>query len=112
MLKDRGNMKWTAMMLPEHLVEIKKWKQEQFYDKKRELTEWEFEEIEQTIQRSFKQQTNIKLSLWSSNKLHEVIGVITGVDAFKKEMLLETDFTIKRIRFEEVQKAYLVDSHD
>lgn len=53
MLRDRGNMKWTAMMLPEHLVEIKKWKEEQFYDIKRELTEWELEEIEQTIQRAF-----------------------------------------------------------
>ncbi|WP_369436109.1 hypothetical protein [Lysinibacillus fusiformis] len=30
MLRDRGTMKWTAMMLPEHLVEIKKWKQQQF----------------------------------------------------------------------------------
>lgn len=53
MLHDRGNMKWTSMMLPEHLVEIKKWKKEQHFDKKRELTEWELEEIEQTIQRRF-----------------------------------------------------------
>ncbi|MFE3576768.1 hypothetical protein [Lysinibacillus sp. NPDC059133] len=49
MLKDRGNMKWTAMTLPEHLVKIREWKEEQFHDKKRELTEWELEEIEQTI---------------------------------------------------------------
>ncbi|WP_445477385.1 hypothetical protein ACULLL_12705 [Lysinibacillus irui] len=27
-------MKWTAMMLPEHLVEIKRWKKEQYYNKK------------------------------------------------------------------------------
>ncbi|WP_134024017.1 YolD-like family protein [Lysinibacillus sp. YR326] len=53
MIKDRGSMKWTAMMLSEHLVEIRKWKEEQFYDKKRELTEWELEEIEQTIQLAF-----------------------------------------------------------
>lgn len=112
MLKDRGNMKWTAMMLPEHLIEIRKWKEEQFHDKKRELTEWEFEEIEHIIQRAYKQQTNIKLSLWDNNKLHEVNGIITGVDTFKKELLLETDFSIKRIPFEELQKAYLVDTDD
>lgn len=33
MLNDRGNMKWTALMLPEHLVQLKEWKKEQFYEK-------------------------------------------------------------------------------
>ena len=54
MINDRGSMKWIAMMLPEHLVKIREWKQEQFYDKKCDLTEWELEEIELTIQRGFK----------------------------------------------------------
>ncbi|MGE7840072.1 hypothetical protein ACQKNX_04705 [Lysinibacillus sp. NPDC093712] len=43
MINDRGNMKWTSFMLHEHLVKLKEWKQEQFYDAKRELTEWELE---------------------------------------------------------------------
>ncbi|WP_418302363.1 YolD-like family protein [Lysinibacillus fusiformis] len=54
MLHDRGNMKWTSLMLPEHLVQLKEWKKEQYHDKKHDLTEWELEEIEQTIQRAFK----------------------------------------------------------
>lgn len=112
MLRDRGNMKWTAMMLPEHLVKIREWKQEQFYDKKRELTEWELEEIEQTIQRAFKMHTLVKLTLWDHNKFHNEIGVVTGADAYKKELLLETDTAIKRITFDKIQKASLVDSDD
>ena len=31
MLKDRGNKKWTAMMLTEHVAKIRKW-QESAYD--------------------------------------------------------------------------------
>lgn len=112
MIKDRGNMKWTAMMLPEHLVKIREWKEEQFYDKKRELTEWELEEIEGTIQRAFKQRMNIKLTLWNDNRLREVRGIITGVDVYKKMMLLETDFAVNRILFEEIQKVFLVDTDD
>ncbi|QGG53918.1 YolD-like family protein [Lysinibacillus pakistanensis] len=112
MLNDRGNMKWTAMMLPEHLKLIKEWKREQFYDKKRDLTEWELEEIEQTIQRAFKLQKLVKLTLWDHNKFHDEIGRITGTDLYKKELLLDADLSIKRIQFEKIQKASLVDTDD
>lgn len=112
MLRDRGNMKWTAMMLPEHLVKIREWKQEQFYDKKRELTEWELEEIEQTIQRACKRQNLVRLTLWEQNKLHDEVGRVTGTDAYKKELLLDTDLSVKRITFDQIQKASIVDGDD
>ncbi|MFF2793322.1 YolD-like family protein [Lysinibacillus xylanilyticus] len=112
MIQDRGNMKWTSLMLPEHLVEIRKWKEEQFHEKKRELSEWELEEIEQTIQRAFKMKEQVKLMLWSDNKLLDVVGFVTGVDVFKKELLLETDTSIKHIVFDHIQNASLVNSDD
>ncbi|MCL1696338.1 YolD-like family protein [Lysinibacillus sp. BPa_S21] len=112
MLKDRGSQKWTALMLPEHLVEIRKWKQEQFYDKKRELTEWELEEIEQTIQRAAAMQKHITLTLWNSNHLQDKTGLVTGIDPYKKELLLDTDISVKRISFYDIQDAKLVDADD
>lgn len=112
MLFDRGSKKWTAMMLPEHLVEIREWKKEQFYDKKRELTDWELEEIEQTIQRAFKSQKLITLTLWSHHNLQDKTGLVTGMDPIKKELLLDTDISIKRLAFNEIQDAKLVDIDD
>lgn len=112
MLHDRGNMKWTSLMLPEHLVQLKEWKKEQCYDKKRDLTEWELEDIEQTIQRAFKLRKLVKLTLWDHNKLQDKVGLITGVDTYKKELLLDTDLSIKRIKFDMIQKASLVDEDD
>ncbi len=109
MLKDRGNMKWTAMMLPEHLEKIREWKQEQFYDKKRDLTDWELEEIEQTIQRAFKLRKLVTLTLWHNHNFHDETGLVTGMDQLKKEMLLDTDIAIKRILFDDVQSAKLLD---
>lgn len=87
MLHDRGNMKWTSLMLPEHLVQLKEWKKEQYYDKKCDLTEWELEEIEQTIQRAFKLRKIVKLTLWNHNILQNQVGLITGVETYKKELL-------------------------
>ncbi|MFJ3389951.1 YolD-like family protein [Lysinibacillus sp. NPDC086135] len=112
MLNDRGNMKWTAMMLPEHLMKIKEWKQEQYYDKKRELTEWEMEEIEQIVQLAYKLHEEVKITFWSDNKLHDVGGKITAINAFHKELLLDIDISIKRITFDQIQKASMVNIDD
>ncbi|MCL1701645.1 YolD-like family protein [Lysinibacillus sp. Bpr_S20] len=112
MLKDRGSMKWTAMMLPEHLVEIKKWKEEQFHDKKRELTEWELEEIEQKIQRAFKSQKLVTLTMWQNNNLRDEKGLVTGMDPLKKELILDADISVKRISFNDIQDAKLIDADD
>ncbi len=112
MINDRGNIKWTSLMLPEHLVKIKEWKKEQFHDKKRELTEWEMEEIEQIVQRAYKLHKEVKLTLWSENKLHDVIGMITAINAFHKELLLDMDISIKCITFDQIQKASMVNIDD
>lgn len=112
MLHDRGNMKWISLMLPEHLKLLKGWKKEQYYGKKCELTEWELDEIEQTIHRAFKLQKLIKLTLWDQNKQNDLLGLVTGADTYKKELLFETDLSIKRISFEHIQKALMVDEDD
>ncbi|MFJ8091108.1 YolD-like family protein [Lysinibacillus sp. NPDC095746] len=112
MLKDRGTKKWGAMMLPEHLVKIREWKQEQFYDKKRELIEWELEGIEQTIQRAFKLRKLVTLTLWQNHNLRDETGLVAGMDPYKKELQLETDISVKRISFNDIQGAKLVDTDD
>lgn len=112
MINDRGNIKWTSLMLPEHLVKIKEWKKEQFHEKKRELTEWEMEEIEQIVQRAYKLHEEVKLTLWNENKLHDVIGMITAINAFHKELLLDMDISIKLITFDQIQKASMVNIDD
>lgn len=54
----------------------------------------------------------VKLMLWDQNKLLGQVGLITGIDVYKKQLLLETDLSIKRINFDMIQKASLVDADD
>ncbi|QPQ28828.1 YolD-like family protein [Lysinibacillus sp. JNUCC 51] len=89
----------------EHLAEIREWKKEQFYDKKRELIEWELEEIEQTIQRAFKLRQLVTLTLWQNHNLGNKTGFVTGMDPYKKELLLDTDISGKRIAFNDRRKV-------
>ncbi|MED4888563.1 hypothetical protein [Lysinibacillus fusiformis] len=50
--------------------------------------------------------------MWDNHKLQDEVGKVTGTDAYKKQLLLETDLSIKRISFELIQKASLVDEDD
>ena len=40
MLRDRGNIKWTAMMLPEHVQRLRTWQQEDQQITKPTFDEW------------------------------------------------------------------------
>lgn len=110
--QDRGSKKWVALMLPQHVEMIKDWKQEQFHVKKRELTEWELEDIEKTIQQAAIRRKSITLTLWDNHKLKFETGIITGMDYLKKELLIETDTDIKRITLDKIQYVELVDEND
>ena len=54
----------------------------------------------------------VKLTLWDHNKLHNEIGLVTGADSYKKELLLDTDTSIKRISFDKIQKGTMIDAED
>ncbi|WP_148795752.1 YolD-like family protein, partial [Rossellomorea marisflavi] len=43
MIRDRGKIKWTSMMLPEHVKMLRDWAEEDSFEKRRELDEQELE---------------------------------------------------------------------
>lgn len=52
MLRDRGRIKWTAMMLPEHVRLLREWKEEGGHRKPIEIDEQQHEEWHYVISQS------------------------------------------------------------
>lgn len=52
--RDRGKIKWTAMMLPEHISLLREWQAEDDYVKRPELSEWDLENIQEELERGLK----------------------------------------------------------
>ncbi|UZM97934.1 YolD-like family protein [Lysinibacillus sp. MHQ-1] len=73
MIKDRGNIKWASMMMPEHLDLLRECK-EVYTTQPRELTEWELEELQQTIDTAYQQQQDVQLNVWSDGKSNALDG--------------------------------------
>ncbi|WKT75038.1 YolD-like family protein [Lysinibacillus fusiformis] len=103
MINDRGNMKWTSMMLPEHLLLLKKWKQEVQTEPPRERAEWELEELQQTITRALTERNYIMLTVWEEANFVQYGGIIKGMN--EMELLLETITTTKHIALKYIYAA-------
>lgn len=108
MIKDRGTIKWTAMMLPEHIQKIKQWKREAYAEAPRTLTEWELEDLQQTINQAFKQHKTVTITTWQEAKYVQWTGTITALDE-SQQLVLETLTAVKRIPFHSIHAAHLED---
>ncbi|MBT2754826.1 YolD-like family protein [Mesobacillus foraminis] len=49
MIRDRGRIKWTSMMLPEHVKMLRDWAKEDEEEKEKELDEQQLELMNETI---------------------------------------------------------------
>ena len=109
MIKDRGTIKWTAMMLPEHIQKIKQWKSEVYAQVPRALTEWELEDLQQTIDQAFHQQKVVTITMWQETKYMEWTGTIMALQSESQQLVLETLTAVKRIPFHLIHAARLED---
>lgn len=104
MIQDRGNIKWASMMLPEHLELLREYKQERT-EQPRELTEWELEELQKTIDQAFNQQLDINLEVWKNYKITQWTGIIKSINT--NELILQTLLKTKSIPIQSIQSAQL-----
>lgn len=107
MNKDRGVIKWTSMMLPEHLELLREYKNTDYIKPPRELTEWELEDLQQTIDHAMIQQLDVKLNVWMDGKSIYFTGIIKSFNTNTNQLILETLLNTKHIPLQFIQSAQL-----
>ncbi|QTD39546.1 YolD-like family protein [Sporosarcina sp. Te-1] len=55
-IKDRGNIKWTALMLPEHVRHLRDWQAEDELVPEPGLTEFDMESMQLELELAYKRQ--------------------------------------------------------
>ncbi|WP_274307014.1 YolD-like family protein [Solibacillus daqui] len=105
MIKSRGlAKKWTGMMIPEHLHQIKEWQDSLGNEYPKEKTDWEWEELQQTIVKAYQQKLQVELKLWRG-KWIEDRGIITALHSGHNELLFDTEISVKRIKYIEIDNV-------
>lgn len=91
MIRDRGEKKWTSIMIPEHVKMLRDLWDEQKLVEKPILDEQAFEQIGIVIMDSLKHTIDIKLTYWKNGRFEEVIGVVGRVDMQIKQVRMNLE---------------------
>lgn len=96
-------------MIPEHLVKICEWKKESQATTRKTLTDWELEDLQQTIDLGFTQQKIVTLTVWQNEKYVQFTGTITNIHFESQQLFLETITSVKRFSVQDIYSAHIED---
>ena len=105
MNKDRGTIKWTSLMLPEHIQRLRARENALHDTPPKEKADWELEALHQTIHQAHQLKTPITFALYKQGTWQTTTGIITTIDLNKRHLLLETETIVKAIPFTAIQAA-------
>ncbi len=89
MVQDRGNIKWSSMMLPEHAELLKiMWAEDKKITRPL-LDEQEKERLNKVIVLALKNQKIITVSAYHNNMIINYSGVIKKIDEINNKILLQ-----------------------
>ncbi|MCG3418950.1 YolD-like family protein [Oceanobacillus jordanicus] len=83
-VNDRGTIKWTSMMMPEHIEILKEIHEQQEWKKKPMISEFQKEEINLALQLALKDDLTIELEFFRDHDYHKIKGKVLGVDVLNQ----------------------------
>ena len=97
MIRDRGTIKWTAMMLPEHVTLIREMAEELQRKPRPELDSQKLEEMNELLSEAIAEHHPIVLTYYESGEYRHVVGHIHYFDELNKRLHV-IDFFEERLR--------------
>lgn len=88
-IRDRGNIKWNAMMLPEHVKLLREWQERDNDVEKPELDEWALQELSEQLQIACRDHMQVELKIWEAAHIFTATGIISKLDDIKRMLYLE-----------------------
>ncbi|HZG70377.1 MAG TPA: YolD-like family protein [Chondromyces sp.] len=109
MIRDRGNIKWTSIMLPEHVQALKEALIDQEKIPKPILDEQEIQEIEMLILEGMEFDCQLAYTIYHNGFTRTIIGRTHYIDHLKHEIRIKDNHDeVHRIGFDQlinVQRA-------
>lgn len=105
MIRDRGRIKWTAMMLPEHVKLLRDWAHEDTFEQQKEIDEQKLEEMNSLLASAMEEHKPLIITHYRNRKYELVIGYIHYWDEFTHKLHI-IDY------FEDIHRISLTDIAD
>ncbi|MCD7034064.1 YolD-like family protein [Metabacillus sp. GX 13764] len=106
MIRDRNNIKWVSMMLPEHVKMAKELFHDLEKEEKPEMDEMRIEELEQVILKSYADSVPIAVTVWEDGFFTDCSGTVKKIDQIHLKMTLEEKSGfVRNIQFQYITDA-------
>ena len=89
MIRDRGTIKWTAMMLPEHVESVKKALQEDNKITRPILDEDKLQEMELLLLEGMEYNLFLRYDIFKNGSIKQLSGRTIYMDHLKKELRIQ-----------------------
>ncbi len=107
MIRDRGNIKWQGLMLPEHVAEINNWRNKQLYEERPQLDDFDLQSIQEEIESAYKRKCQTLIITWKDGKFMMRGGIITEINVQSMCIFLDNPFGIERIAVADIVGAQI-----
>ncbi len=104
-LRDRGNIKWQGLMLPEHVTKINDWRNKQQYEDRPILDEFDLQSIQEEIELAYKRKCQTLIITWADGKFIMRGGVIKEINLQSMCIFLDNPFGVERIAVSKIVGA-------
>ncbi|WP_442594715.1 YolD-like family protein [Neobacillus sp. D3-1R] len=107
MIRDRGRIKWTAMMLPEHVKLLRDWANEDTFEHQKELDDQKLEEMNSILATAMEEHQSVIITHYQnhSQKYQLVMGRIHYWDEFTQKLHIVD-------HFQEIHRISILDIAD
>ncbi|ASS91820.1 MAG: YolD-like family protein [Bacillaceae bacterium] len=97
MIQDRGSIKWTAMMLPEHVKLLRKYNESLDKVEKPVLDEQKYEEFNEVICEAMEENITLQFTYYQKGEIKKLVGNIHYIDQLKRELRIVDYLTKKHV---------------
>lgn len=92
MIRDRGRIKWTSMMLPEHVKLLRDWAEADSYEKEKEMDEQKLEEMNHLLLAAMEEHQSVMVTHYRYRKHELIIGQIHYWDELQQRLHIVDHF--------------------
>ena len=100
--KDRGTIKWTAMMLPEHVAMLRDLQYEHSKQPKPELEPQQIEEYEYIICEAMEYDEELNFRYWKNGFFEEFTGKVHFIDHVTKKLHITNNKDMEYIQIDSI----------
>ncbi|WP_033828485.1 YolD-like family protein [Bacillus andreraoultii] len=109
MIRDRGRIKWTAMMLPEHVQLLREWANEDSWEKSTELDEQQLEVFNEIIFSAKEMRKKVAVQYYTGHHYKTLIGHIRSLDTMENTIQVVSEegtlYSISLAKISDIEHA-------